>query len=45
MSRQKSDCFILAMKSVKADGAKGAANQQILKRNTGNTGGYKVRGT
>lgn len=28
MDCQKSDCLILAMKSVKADGAKGAANQQ-----------------
>ena len=45
MSRQKSDCFIVAMKSVKAEGVKGAANQQIPKRNTCNTGGYAERGT
>lgn len=40
MGWQKSDCFIVVMKSVKADGAKEAANQQFPKRNTGNTGGY-----
>ena len=38
---QKSDRFIVVMKSVKADGAKGTANQQFPKGNTGNTGGYK----
>lgn len=41
MSWQKSDCFIVVMKSVKVDGAKGAANQQFPKRNTSNTGGYE----
>lgn len=38
---QKSDRFIVVMKSVKADGAKGTANQQFPKGNTGNTGGCK----
>ena len=41
MGWQKSDCSIVVMKSVKADGAKGAANQQFPKRSTCSTGGYE----
>lgn len=36
---QKSDCLIVAMKSVKADGAKGTANNRSQRRNMCDTGG------
>ena len=41
MDCQKSDCFIVAMKPVKAGGAKGAANNRSLSGNRGGTGGRK----
>ena len=38
--RTEAEVILLTAKSVKADGAKGAANQQFPKRSTSNTGGY-----
>ena len=45
MAWQESDCLIVAMKPVKAGGAKGAANSSFQSRNIDDTGGRGINGT